>query len=80
MRRLVPVLAILALPAIALAQPPGRPRVLQQPAMPAPVRVAPVSSAAQPILIQHGRIYTVGPQGTFGNGDVLIADGKIMQV
>src|SRR5947207_2889946 len=80
MRRLVPVLAILALPAIALAQPPGRPRVLQQPAMPAPVRVAPLSSAAQPILIQHGRIYTVGPQGTFGNGDVLIADGKIMQV
>ena len=58
MRRLL-LLAALALPVAALAQP------VQQ---------------AHSTLFQHGRIYTLGPQGTISNGDVLIQNGKITAV
>jgi imidazolonepropionase-like amidohydrolase len=50
---------------------------------PAPGTAAPAQSgatASQTILIQHGKIYTVGSQGTLNNGDVLIENGKIAQV
>jgi imidazolonepropionase-like amidohydrolase len=80
MRRLAPLIALISLPAIAFAQPAGRPRVLQQPRLPRAVTVAPLPFSAPPTLIQHGRIYTVGPQGTIGNGDLLIGDAKIVQV
>jgi imidazolonepropionase-like amidohydrolase len=53
------LLAALALPVAALAQP------VQQ---------------AHSTLFQHGRIYTLGPQGTISNGDVLIQNGKITAV
>src|SRR5437868_447178 len=33
-----------------------------------------------PILIKHGVIHTVGGQGTIKDGDVLIQNGKILQV
>lgn len=81
MIRALPLLLLgLALPVMALAQPAGRPRVLEQPrATPAPVTVAQLPGA-QAVLIRHGRIYTVGPQGTIPDGDVLIAGGKIVQV
>jgi imidazolonepropionase-like amidohydrolase len=75
---------------IALAQPGGNPRQLQGPpqartahppsAMPKPVAVSPVPQGASATLIQHGHLYTVGPLGTVGDGDVLIEDGKISQV
>jgi imidazolonepropionase-like amidohydrolase len=35
---------------------------------------------ASSILIQHGEIHTVGPQGTIKDGSVLIQNGKIAQV
>jgi len=40
----------------------------------------PVSGPVNGTLIKHGRIYTVGPQGTIVDGDVLIQNGKIVQV
>ncbi|HVZ90655.1 MAG TPA: hypothetical protein VG843_03310, partial [Rhizomicrobium sp.] len=40
--------------------------------------IAPES--APPVLIQHGEIHTVGPQGTIKDGSVLIQNGKIAGV
>ncbi|HWA03045.1 MAG TPA: amidohydrolase family protein [Rhizomicrobium sp.] len=36
--------------------------------------------SAPPVLIQHGEIHTVGPQGTIKDGSVLIQNGKIAGV
>jgi imidazolonepropionase-like amidohydrolase len=35
---------------------------------------------AQPVLIKHGHVYTVGTAGTLNDADVLIVDGKIAKI
>lgn len=72
------VLALSAALAAALAQPatPAAPTT----AIPAPVISAPLPPTNPPILIRHGKIYTVGPAGTLADGDVLIENGKITAV
>jgi imidazolonepropionase-like amidohydrolase len=60
--------ATLALAASAAAQTP------------APVTTQPLGPANPPMLIQHGKVYTVGPAGTIEDGDVLIENGKIAAV
>jgi len=47
---------------------------------PAPVSSQPLAPANGPVLIQHGKIYTVGAAGTINDGDVLIENGKVAAV
>ncbi len=68
MRKHLFLAATLALPAVALAQPIR------------PATAAPVAVSSPAILIQHGRVYTVGAAGMIANGDVLIRGGKIVAV
>ncbi len=62
----------LALSASALAQPQAAPRM--------PVTVAPLPPAGTATFIRHGKVFTLGLMGTLGDGDVLIAGGKIVAV
>jgi len=62
----------LALSTAAFAQPAAAPTK--------PVAMAPLPATAPSILIQHGHVYTVGAAGTLADGDVLIQNGKIVQV
>jgi imidazolonepropionase-like amidohydrolase len=69
------LLAAVAAPAIALAQP------VAQPARPVIAYTGNTGVVGgHPILIKNGQIHTVGVAGTIANGDVLIVDGKITQV
>ena len=61
-----------ALSATAFAQPAAAPTT--------PVATAPLPAAVPSILIKHGHVYTVGAAGTLADGDVLIQNGKIVQV
>ena len=73
--------SVLALATTAIAQQPtNTPRRLQQPSSSPATATVPVAPNGNTILIQHGRIHTVGPQGTLSNADVLIGNGKILQV
>lgn len=64
--------ATLAYATAALAQGPA--------AMPAPVTAKTLGPTNPPVLIRHGKIYTVGAAGTLADGDVLIENGKIVAV
>lgn len=47
---------------------------------PTPVTTQKLGPTNGPVLIQHGKIYTVGAAGTIDDGDVLIEHGKIAAV
>lgn len=47
---------------------------------PVPVTTAPLGPTNPPIMIEHGKIFTVSAQGTIDDGDVLIENGKIAAV
>lgn len=47
---------------------------------PVPVTTAPLGATNPPIMIEHGKIFTVGTQGTIDDGDVLIENGKIAAI
>lgn len=64
--------AALALGASALAQPAVTPS--------SPVTVAQLPPTNPPVLIRHGRVFTMGSAGTLSNADVLISGGKIAAV
>jgi imidazolonepropionase-like amidohydrolase len=67
---LLAAVSAFALSATALAQPAAAPTT--------PVATLPATVPS--ILIQHGHVYTVGAAGTLADGDVLIQNGKIVQV
>lgn len=47
---------------------------------PVTVTTAPLGPTNPPIMIEHGKIFTVSAQGTIDDGDVLIENGKIAAV
>jgi len=83
---LISLFAAAAMSSVALSQPAGAPRNLQQAPVSPPGRTPnaptakPPASGGAATLIQHGQLYTAGAAGTVNNGDVLIQGGKIVQV
>jgi imidazolonepropionase-like amidohydrolase len=57
-----------------------RPHVLLGTLLSAFASAAGAQPAAPTVLIQHGHVFTVGSAGTLNNADVLIQNGKIVQV
>lgn len=47
---------------------------------PGAVTKAPLGPVNPPVVIEHGKIYTVGAQGTIDDGSILIENGKIAAV